>query len=126
MRTDTPASPSPWSAIDAERRRDRILRRVSIAAWSGTVVVVLFIGVVVGLQVARMLQRVAAGVAEPTAVLLAALPLVVTVGVLALLIAILSTVGIFLRLRTASLQEIQLRLAAIEGIIAARPDAGNG
>jgi uncharacterized membrane protein len=42
----------------------------------------------------------------------------VVVGVLGLLVAILSTVGIFLRLRTASLSEIQLRLAALEEMIA--------
>jgi len=33
------------------------------------------------------------------------------------LIATLSTIGIFLRLRTASLIEIQLRLAALEEIL---------
>ena len=40
------------------------------------------------------------------------------------LIATLSTVGIFLRLRTASLQEIQLRLAALEAMLT-RDDSAN-
>jgi hypothetical protein len=46
----------------------------------------------------------------------------VVLGVLSLLIAVLSTVGIFLRLRTASLTEIQLRLAALEQVLASRLD----
>jgi hypothetical protein len=52
----------------------------------------------------------------------AALPLIVVLGLLSLLIATLTTVGIFLRLRTASLAEIQLRLAALEDMLASRPD----
>jgi len=42
---------------------------------------------------------------------------------LCLLIAALSTVGVFLRQRTASLAEIQLRLAALEDMLGARGDA---
>jgi hypothetical protein len=41
----------------------------------------------------------------------------IVLGALAVLIATLSTIGIFLRLRTASLIEIQLRLAALEEIL---------
>lgn len=55
--------------------------------------------------------------ALPHAVYDAALPLVAVVGVLSLLIATLGTVGIFLRLRTASLSEIQLRLANLEDMV---------
>jgi hypothetical protein len=40
------------------------------------------------------------------------------------LVATLSTIGIFLRLRTASLTEIQLRLAALEDVLGAQADAG--
>jgi hypothetical protein len=41
---------------------------------------------------------------------------------LSLLVAGLSTVGIFLRLRTARLAEIQLRLAALEEMLAKAPE----
>jgi hypothetical protein len=37
-----------------------------------------------------------------------------------LLVATLTTVGVFLRLRTSSLSEIQLRLSALEEMLAAR------
>ena len=39
-----------------------------------------------------------------------------------LLFVALSTVGVFLRQRTASLSEIQLRLAALEEMLGARGD----
>jgi hypothetical protein len=39
-------------------------------------------------------------------------------SVLSLLVAALSTVLVFLRLRTASLAEIQMRLAALEELVA--------
>ena len=41
----------------------------------------------------------------------------IVLGVLSVLIATLSTVGMFLRQRTASLAEIQLRLAALEELL---------
>jgi hypothetical protein len=56
-------------------------------------------------------------------VMASAMPLIDVLWKLSLLVATLSTVGIFLRLRTASLTEIQLRLAALEEMIASRPDS---
>jgi hypothetical protein len=55
----------------------------------------------------------------------AAMPLFIVLGLLSVLIATLSTVGIFLRLRTASLAEIQLRLAALEEMLTTRSDVGD-
>ena len=51
------------------------------------------------------------------------MPLFTTLLMLSVLIATLSTVAIFLRLRTATLSEIQLRLAALEDMLASRPDS---
>ena len=45
---------------------------------------------------------------------------------LSLLVAVLSTVGVFLRFRTASLAEIQLRLAAVEQMLTDQAEAGHG
>jgi hypothetical protein len=47
------------------------------------------------------------------------IPLLTVVGMLSALVATLSTIAIFLRLRTSSLSEIQLRLAALEDILSA-------
>jgi hypothetical protein len=54
----------------------------------------------------------------------AAMPGLIVLGLLSVLVATLSTIGVFLRLRTASLMEIQLRLAALEDMLGARPDVG--
>lgn len=124
MTTPTsPASEKAWATIENEKRRDRFLRRVSITAWCVTLVIVLLFAVMIGLQVSEMLRMVSVGVMPRTVIVGAVMPLIVVLGILSLLIATLSTVGVFLRLRTASLAEIQLRLAALEDMLASRPDS---
>ncbi|HEU4631741.1 MAG TPA: hypothetical protein VFS08_18475 [Gemmatimonadaceae bacterium] len=115
--TTLPARPDAWSIIEREQRRDRLVRRTSLAAWSVTFVVVLVYGAIVAAQIAHAMRLVEVGAARPSAVYDAAIPLVLVVGVISLLVATLSTIGIFLRLRTASLAEIQLRLAALEEML---------
>ncbi len=111
-----------WAAIDADKRRDRTLRRITVTAWTITLGLVLVLGLVVGLSVADTVRLAAVGAAPWLSVAGAALPLVVVLGVVALLVATLGTVGIFLRMRTATLGEIQLRLAALEEMLAPPAD----
>ncbi len=115
-------SSGPWALVEDEKRRDRVLRRVSRVAWVATITVVLVYAVITGVQIAHVARLQAVGISTGATVFSTALPLLIVVGVLSLLIATLSTVGIFLRLRTASLLEIQLRLAALEEILTARGD----
>jgi len=112
-----PASERVWSVIEREKRRDKLVRRVSISAWSVTGVTVLLFGAVTGLEVWEVARHAMAGTLLWSTVFERALPVVVVVGLLGLLVAVLSTVGIFLRLRTASLSEIQLRLASLEEMV---------
>jgi hypothetical protein len=51
-----------------------------------------------------------------------AMPFVWVLGAISLLVAVLSTVGIFLRFRAASLAEIRLRLAAVEQMLTDQPN----
>jgi hypothetical protein len=111
-----------WAMIDKERRRDRFVRMVSIVAWAVTVGVVLIYGALTAVRVSRVAKLVAVGVMERMATFDAMMPFIAVVGILSLLIAVLATVGMFLRLRTASLAEIQLRLAALESLLASRSD----
>jgi uncharacterized membrane protein len=122
-KTAAPSADKAWALVEEEKRRDRFLRRVSVAAWSTTFVVVLLFAVLIGMQVWETLRRVAEGRVPMIAVVAAAMPLMFPIGIISLLVATLSTVGIFLRLRTASLVEIQLRLAALEDIVSSRPDS---
>ena len=120
------ASGKVWEAIENERRRDRLIRRVSVTAWSITFFFVAILAVLVCLQVAQFAKGAMVGALPWVTVFAAAMPLVIVLGLLSVLIATLSTIGIFLRLRTASLTEIQLRLAALEDMLGAQGDAGRG
>jgi hypothetical protein len=112
------ASSSAWEAIENERKRDRTLRRVTVTAWTITVILVILMGVMVGTQVVQMARGALLGALPWMSVIGIAMPLVIVLGVLSVLVATLSTIGMFLRQRTASLTEIQLRLAALEGMLA--------
>jgi len=113
-----PTSERVWAVIEREKRRDKLVRRVSVSAWSVTGGAVMIFGAVTGLEVWRMIRLASQGLVRWPEVFASVMPVVAVVGVLGLLVATLSTVGIFLRLRTASLSEIQLRLAALEEMIA--------
>ena len=120
------ASGKVWEAIENERRRDRLIRRVSITAWSITFFFVAILAVLVCMQVVQLAKGAAAGALPWISVFGAAMPLVIVLGLLSVLVATLSTIGIFLRLRTASLTEIQLRLAALEDMLGAQGEGGRG
>ena len=111
------ASERVWAVVEREKRRDKLVRRVSIAGWSVTGGAVLVFGAVTTAEVWALLRYVNEGIAPWEVIIDRVMPFVAVVGVLGLLIAVMSTVGIFLRLRTASLSEIQLRLAALEEMI---------
>jgi hypothetical protein len=123
MSTAISQSGTAWDMIEKEKQRDRVIRRVSKTAWAVTFVIVVAFAVVTAVSVAQMARLWAVGAISFSAVTGAAIPLLVVLGMLSVLIATLSTVGIFLRLRTASLVEIQLRLATLEEMLAARSDA---
>jgi energy-coupling factor transporter transmembrane protein EcfT len=117
---DTSASGRVWEAIENEKRRDRFIKRVSVTAWTVTFVLVGIMTVMIGFQVAQMARGAMVGALPWISVIGIAMPLVIVLGLLSVLIAALSTIGIFLRMRTASLAEIQLRLAALEDMIASK------
>ena len=121
--SDTPGAERIWAAIENEKRRDRFVRRVATVAWSVTFALLLLLGVFAGLSVGQMVRAAMAGQLPWMSVFGIALPFVVVCGVVSLLIATLSTVGVFLRMRTTTLNEVQARLAALERMLASRGDA---
>jgi hypothetical protein len=125
MSTAISPSGTAWDIIEKEKQRDRVIRRVSKTAWAVTFVIVVAFAVVTGVSVAHMARLWAVGAISFSSVTGAAIPLLAVLGMLSVLIATLSTVGIFLRLRTASLMEIQLRLATLEEMLAARSDGAS-
>lgn len=111
-----------WKAIDKEHRIDRMIKRISRVTW-GLTFLLLGVYLVYTLQnVQLMMQRYKAGVASYEMVTDSVTPFFITFGTIVLVVAILSTVGVFLRLRTASLLEIQQRLSHLENMFMAEKD----
>lgn len=106
-----------WGDIEREKQRDRLIRRATIVAWSVTGVVLIILAVFIGINVAHVARLAKVGIVAPGSVLDAVMPLVIVVGTVSLLVAVLTTIGVFLRLRTSSLAEIQYRLASLESAI---------
>ena len=90
---------------------------MSIVAWSITFGVVLIFAILTAAQVVEFTRGYAQGMLPFAVVTASAIPLMLVLGFLSVLIATLSTIAIFLRLRTSSLSEIQLRLAALEEML---------
>jgi ABC-type multidrug transport system fused ATPase/permease subunit len=119
--TKSNASERVWEAIDGEKRRDRTLRRIQLSAWAVTFAFVLLLAGMVGFQVVQLAKGAMAGALPWISVVGAAMPFMIVLALLSVLIATLTTIGIFIRSRAATLNEIQLRLAALEEMIAAAP-----
>jgi hypothetical protein len=113
----SPARDQAWAFVEREKRIDRFIRRVSIVAWSITFFFVLIFAILTGAQVVEFARGYAQGMLPFAVVTASAIPLMTVLGFLSVLIATLSTIAIFLRLRTSSLSEIQLRLAALEEML---------
>ena len=118
------ASDRAWAAIAEEKRRDASIRRIGKIAWSVTLLVIVAYAVITGATVWQFLRLMNVGAMSWPAVLASITPFVQIVLALCVLVATLSTIAVFLRLRTASLSEIQLRLAALEEMLATQNGSG--
>jgi hypothetical protein len=107
-----------WSMIDEERRRDVTLRRIAKAAWITALVIVLLYGGLTAASVAEMVKGFFGGMLPFSSAAAMAMPFLIAMGIFSLLVATVTTIGTFMRLRTTSLHEIQLRLAALEEMLA--------
>jgi hypothetical protein len=122
MNSTNSASDKVWSMIEEEKRRDQSLRRLAKTAWIVAVVVVLAYGTLTAIQVWEMMQSFMGGLLPMSTAAAMATPFLISLGILSVLVATVTTIGTFLRLRTTSLHEIQLRLAALEEMLAARTE----
>ncbi len=111
------ASEKVWAVIEREKKQDRLVRRLSVGGWSVTGGALVVFGVGTLVEVWRLVNLAMQGIAPWGVIFSSLMPLVAVVGGLGLLVATLSTVATFLRFRTASLSEIQMRLGAIEDMV---------
>jgi hypothetical protein len=110
-------APSAWDIIENEKRRDALIRRACIVAWSVTFGMVLLLAAVLSPAAVQMVRGAMSGDLPWITAAGTLFPLIDVLWKLSLLVATLTTVGVFLRLRSASLADIQLRLAALEQMI---------
>lgn len=112
-----------WNQVEREKQKDKRVQRVSTIAWSVTGLSILFYGSIV-LQQFLQYQRMVDSGRMPSGSEWAVLtPLVGVIGLVALFVAILATVGMFFRLRTSSLEEIKVRLTSLEDLVLDHVDA---
>ena len=118
MNTNYESNNDPvWQMIDREKKKDKVIRRISRVAWGTTLILLLiFFGFTLyNLDIVH--GRYERGMVPWSAVVSSVVPFAIILGSLSLIIAILSTIGMFLRLRTTSLLEIQQRLANLEQMV---------
>ena len=113
----------PWALIEKEKESERSLRRVARTAWIVAFIVMGVFVVTTLVQVIEMARAAMLGAVPWATAMALATPLLTQLGILSVLVATLSTIGMFTRLRAASLAEIQLRLAALEEMLTSTPDA---
>jgi hypothetical protein len=120
-----PNSPTDkvWTLIDEEKRRDQSIQRIAKTAWIVAVTVVILYGGLTAIQVWEMMQGFLGGLLPMSTAVAMATPFLISLGILSVLIATVTTIGSFMRLRTTSLHEIQLRLAALEEMIATKSES---
>lgn len=112
------ASDKAWAFIDEEKRRETLLRRISKWAWITAFLIVLTFSIIWGIHIIQMIQMYTlARLPDRENILRTATPLFVALGFMSVLVATVSTIGMFMRFRAASLTEIQLRLAALEDML---------
>jgi peptidoglycan biosynthesis protein MviN/MurJ (putative lipid II flippase) len=112
------ATNAVMARIQEERRRDQFVRRVAKVAWGVTGVLVIILAVLTAAQIKTMMPVMQMPGGPGATVLVGlSLPFILVTGAVSVLGGTLATIGIFLRMRSASLEEIQLRLATLEELL---------
>lgn len=114
------ATSRAWEVVENEKERNRLLARASVIAWSialGVAAIYAILSVVEIVAVAETYLGRGLPIIEA---IVAVRPTVGVLGAMILVIAVLGSAALFLRMRTVSLNELQLRLAALEDVLIAR------
>jgi hypothetical protein len=111
-------TPTVMTLIEKERQRDRFIKRLCIAAWAISLALVLVVAGLVALGARQFIEGALRGEMPWAVAVGSTMPLFDALWKLSLLLTAVSTVAVFMRQRTSSLAEIQLRLAALEEMVA--------
>lgn len=106
-----------WEKIEQEKRIDTWIQRFSLSAWVTTFILFICFAVILWIKlygITPLYPSEAPGLAlEIVGITLAFMAL----GSITFGLAIISTIGLFLRMRTSSLRDIQFRLKMLEETI---------
>ncbi len=110
-----------WQMIEKEKKKDLFIKRISKIAWAVTLIMLGVLLIFWGMELSRTLGLYKAGAVSYATVTAVMYTMVRVIGIFAFIIAIISTIGVFIRIRTTSLMEIQQRLANLEQMIINKP-----
>lgn len=118
-KNDNAAQDMIWTMIEKEKKRDKLVKLISLIAWVVTLVVMVVFLIFTIREMSKTLTLYNMGMVDSQSIIEIVTPPLLVLGGISLVIAILATVGVFLRLRTTSLLEIQQRLANLENMVTA-------
>jgi hypothetical protein len=112
--------------MEAEKKRDRLLQKISTVAWVVTLAALIFTALGIGTNVYWAVGAYSAGQVGLSVIFREAMPFVWATGGVALVVAVMSTAAGLVRFRAASLDEIRIRLSALEEMIVEQQGGGVG
>lgn len=103
--------------IEEEKRTDKWIKRVNKSAWIVTILFLFGFSAIKGYDIYHAHYLYKSGLVSVESVYDTILPFVTSVGAVSFIIAIVSTIGVFFRLRTATLSEILMRITVLEEVL---------
>lgn len=109
-----------WQKIDRDKNRYKAFMLLCFLAWAVTLSVLAYIGYLYYLEFEVVLGKFEVAVASNSDIYLAKQNILSVLVAITFLIAVLATIIVFMRQRSASLQDIQLRLTLLEQSISGK------
>ncbi|MDR8391169.1 hypothetical protein NC796_08475 [Aliifodinibius sp. S!AR15-10] len=111
-----------WTKIEQEKSMDTWIRRICFGAWTTTFLIYLCYAVLIIIQVSGIsedaLGRGTFGLFAPEIIELISITIAFSsIGSIAFGVAVISTIALFLRMRSSSLRDIRMRLETLEEMI---------
>ena len=114
------ATSRAWEVVENEKERNRLLARASVIAWSIALGVAAIYAILSVVEIVAIAEFNVGNGVEIIDVIPLVRPMVGALGAMILVIAVLGSAALYLRMRTVSLNELQLRLAALEDVLIGR------
>jgi cytochrome bd-type quinol oxidase subunit 2 len=114
-----------WEKIEKEKKIDKWITRISIGSWAATFILITGFTILVLIETIQhyTTQLYPLGSLDNLLMQIAVITIPFSaIGLFTFGAAILSTIGLFIRMRTSSLRDIQLRLGTLEGAILSKED----